>query len=94
LLEARFHSLVRQWKDATGPSSRVNDMVLHPAYLQIVGMGPAALPLLLRELQRESDHWMPALFAITGEDAAKGQQTFAAAVDAWLDWGKSRGYLG
>src|SRR2546422_588522 len=44
-LERRFVALAREWKTAAGPSSRVAETVRSPAYLQIIGMGPAALPL-------------------------------------------------
>jgi hypothetical protein len=93
-LEDRFQALVRQWKDATALSSSVRAAITHPAYLQIIGMGAPAVPFILRELQREPDHWFHALLAVTGEDAAAGQETFAGAVAAWLEWGRSRGYLG
>ena len=36
----------------------------HPAYQQIISMGEAALPLILRELERNKDHWFLALMAI------------------------------
>ncbi|HVA48039.1 MAG TPA: hypothetical protein VNH11_16840 [Pirellulales bacterium] len=37
-------------------------------YLQIIGLGRAALPHLFREIARQPDHWFSALAAITGED--------------------------
>src|SRR5260370_34023296 len=66
IAKARFRELVRQWKEATVFLSSVHDMVGHPAYLQIIGMGKEALPLLVDELRREPDHWFVALQAITG----------------------------
>jgi hypothetical protein len=93
-LEARFEGLVREWKEATGPNSDVSRMVLHPAYLQIIGMGPVALPLILQELKQEPDHWLVALYSIAGEDVAAGQDTFVGAVNAWLAWGRECGHLG
>lgn len=92
--EERFRALVAEWKDATGPTSDVARMVMHPAYLQIIGMGPEVLPLILGELQREPDHWLVALYAIAGEDVAAGSETFTQAVSAWIEWGRVRGYLG
>ena len=65
-LSRRFHELVAQWKEDTRFMSFIHDMVGHPAYLQIIGMGKDALPLLLQELRREPDHWFVALQAITG----------------------------
>ncbi len=68
-------------------------MAMHPAYQRIIGMGPEVVPLLLRELERTRDHWLWALHAITGEDPAKPQDGFEAAVDAWLDWGRRNRYI-
>ena len=36
-------------------------------YQQIIGLGSCAVPLILAELRRETDHWSWALEAITGE---------------------------
>lgn len=70
-------------------------MAMHPAYQQIIGMGPVAIPLLLRELQKSPDHWFWALKAITDVDpvpaSERGRQKQMAA--AWLRWGKEHGYL-
>ena len=51
-------------------------------------------PLLLRELERDPDHWFAALKAITGANPAdpadRGRIDKLAA--AWLKWGKEAGY--
>jgi hypothetical protein len=61
---------------------------MHPAYQQIIGMGVDALPLILRELEREPDHWFWALEAITGENPVpptdRGRLNEMAR--AWLRW--------
>ena len=58
-------------------------------------MGPSGVPLLLRSLDRQPDHWFWALYAVTGEDPVspedKGDTRKMAA--AWLEWGRKRGYL-
>jgi len=41
-------------------------MADHPAYQEIISLGEAVVPLLLREVAREPDHWFSALKAITG----------------------------
>jgi hypothetical protein len=58
-------------------------------------MGSPALPLILRELQRETDHWFWALKAITGEDPVDPDDRgkLANMAEAWLRWGRERGYL-
>lgn len=92
-LERTFRDLVEKWREDTLYMSSVPRMATHPAYQRIIGMGPAVLPLLLRELERTRDHWLWALNAITGEDPAPEGANFDEAVDAWLDWGEERGYL-
>ena len=65
-VEARFRELVVAWKAGRGPSSFAADLARHPAYQDIIALGPPTVPLLLRELEREPDHWFTALRAITG----------------------------
>lgn len=92
-LAQRFRKLVEWWEGDTFYLSSVTSMVIHPAYQRIIGMGPAVLPLLLHELELTRDHWLWALNAITGEDPASEGASFHEAVEAWLAWGKERGYL-
>ncbi len=91
----RFQALLRQWKGDVGPLSSVTEMAMHPAYQRIIGLGREAVPLLLRELAKEPDHWFWALKAITGVDpvepAHRGRVKDMA--DAWLLWGKEQGLL-
>jgi hypothetical protein len=92
-LETVFRSLVASWKSDTAHMSDATRMAMHPAYLQIIGLGRRALPLILRELKAEPDHWFIALFAITRYDAAVGSRTFKDAVQAWLEWGEKNELL-
>jgi hypothetical protein len=68
-------------------------MVLHPAYQRIIGMGTAAVPFLLCELERRPDHWFWALTAITGADPVKPEHRgkLREMANAWLKWGKEQG---
>ena len=65
-----------------------------PSYQRIIGLGPAVVPLLLRELERAPDHWFWALKAITGADpvppAARGG--IREKVRLWIEWGRQQGY--
>ena len=67
---------------------------MHPAYQQIIGMGPAAIPWLLAELEREPDHWFWALKSITMVDPVSADERgdIHKMAQAWLKWGKDRGY--
>jgi hypothetical protein len=91
-LEDTFLQLSRQWREERPPSSFVEDLVLHPAYQRIIGLGQEIVPLILRELQQQPDHWFWALHCITGEDpvdtADAGNLNRMA--DAWVEWGRKR----
>jgi hypothetical protein len=92
-LRQRFNELVTQWRSETALESSVNRRAMNWAYQQIIGLGPDALPLILEELERETDDWFWALAAIAGEDPAEGTETLAEAAEAWLAWGSHEGHL-
>ena len=93
-LEQTFTALATRWKAERGPTSFVTEMTNHPAYQEIIALGDAAVPLLLRELEREPDFWFAALRALTGANpvppASRGKVTEMAG--AWLAWGRQQGY--
>src|SRR3954454_14633395 len=91
--EDEFDELADVWRQETAGAPFLITRVTHWAYQRIIGMGPKALPLILRELQRETNHWLWALNAITGEDPADGAETFEDAAGRWLQWGRIRGLL-
>jgi hypothetical protein len=93
LLAQEFQTLAETWRRETAFFSFMPQRALHPAYQRIIGMGWAVVPFLLRDLQRQPDHWFWALQAITGERPAQGTETLAAAAEAWLKWGLMRGLL-
>lgn len=96
-LQARFDFLAARWREETGMCSSASRMAAHPAYQEIIGMGAAAVPLILRDLERHGpDHWFTALYRILGtgpliapEDAGRME----VMRQAWLEWGRENGYL-
>ena len=94
-LKRRFDTLVSEWKPAVAAMSSVMRMAMHPAYQRIIGLGPRAVPLLLRELERDPHHWFWALNVITGEDPVPAECSgdMRAVREAWLEWGRSKGFL-
>jgi hypothetical protein len=92
-LRRTFAELAEAWRRETQFISFVQQRVVHPAYQRIIGMGWAAVPLILRELQRQPEHWLWALQAITGEEPARNASGLQAASEAWLRWGRERGLL-
>lgn len=92
---ARFSDLAAQWHRETDHLSTMTDIILHPAFLQIIGMGEIALPFILKELEEtRSGHWFTALESIAGERIATDEMSYDEAVRAWLQWGHQRGYVG
>ncbi|MDZ8110665.1 MAG: hypothetical protein RM338_34395 [Nostoc sp. DedQUE12a] len=93
-IEATFIALVNQWREETRGISSINQMSMHPAYQQIIGMGKPVIPLLLRELEKKSGHWFWALKSISREDPVLPEYRgkVKEMTKVWLEWGKQRGY--
>lgn len=92
-IEARFRELCAAWKSATRISSFSSSLAMHPAYQRIIGLGTAAVPLILAELEKDLDQWFWALKAITGEDPVppESRGKMREMADAWLNWGRKKG---
>lgn len=91
----RFQQLADQWLEDTINMSSIAARAAHPAYLEIIGMGEKAVPLLLNELEKRPSHWFIALTAITGQnpipEEARGR--FKEMTEAWLEWGRENNYI-
>jgi hypothetical protein len=92
-----FDSLVGEWHRQRGASSVISDMAMKPAYQNIIGMGPKALPLILERLETEAndpDHWDWALMAITQLNQSPVLETdfgdTRKIAQAWLEWARQR----
>jgi predicted DNA-binding antitoxin AbrB/MazE fold protein len=93
-LEARFRQLKEAWERAVAHHSSTTIRNNHPAYREIIGLGPKVIPLLLRDLEENHTHWFCALREITGanpvpESAAGNIPKMA---EAWLSWARDKGY--
>lgn len=93
-VEERFHSLVKLWQANRPPNLRIADKVTHPAYQAIIGLGPAAIPYILHEVEHNLDHWFWALRAITGADPVpvESRGKLKEMAQAWLAWGRTHGF--
>ncbi|QSJ20300.1 hypothetical protein JYQ62_17295 [Nostoc sp. UHCC 0702] len=93
-IETTFLELAKQWRRETGMLSVISKISMHPAYQRIIGMGQPVVPLIMRELEREPDHWFWALSAITGANPVKAEQRgrLQQMAQAWIEWGKANGY--
>jgi hypothetical protein len=90
----RFRDLASKWKEDTQVESNVVLKAIHPAYQEIIGMGPRVIPLILGELKINPSHWFWALRAISGKDPVgeKDRGFIPKMIDAWLKWGEDEGY--
>jgi hypothetical protein len=93
-LSQRFKALTADWKANTAHFATALQAAMHPAYQQIIGMGPFAIPLILESLEEEPDHWFWALSAITGENpvAESHKGKLQAMTQDWLAWAEQKGY--
>jgi hypothetical protein len=94
ILEPKFRQLLSEWKATRRSTSFARDLISHPAYLAIIGMGPDAVPLILKELETELDHWFVALKSISGQDPVpvENKGNMNEMRNAWLKWGHDKGY--
>ena len=88
--EQEFRELADQWYRETRYLSSITRTVTHLAYQNIIGMGPAALPLILRELEERGGHWLWALNAITQKTLRqRGQPSTKRSMLGWLGVGNA-----
>ena len=101
-LERIFNRLVQSVLSETRSESSTHRIAIHPAYQQIIGLGQPAVPLLLREIEMRSGRWFWALKSISREDPVPAGDSpqgrlchrgkTKKMIDAWLAWGKQKGY--
>ena len=89
-----FRQLADQWDEETIYLSNPRQAARHPAHQEILDMGTAAVPLILKRLKDQGGHWFSTLRTITAADpvAAEDRGNVSAMTEAWLEWGKRNGY--
>ena len=99
-IEQRFRRLESQWKADTLVLSDPGKIMGHPAMRAIIAMGEDVVPIILRDLRAKVSLMVWALPEITGENLAppKREDGFlkwdvGAQVEAWLNWGRSKGLV-
>ncbi len=94
-LEQRFRRLVAEWEAEVAPLFSMTARLRHRAYREIIALGPAVVPLLLRELEQRPNHWFAAHRSLTGDDPvpASDRGRIGPMTEAWIQWGRDRGYL-
>ena len=94
-INSEFQALASEWYEQTGADSSLTRITGDPNYLRIIALGKRAIPLILRELQKQPAPWFVALRAITGEQNIGKQHVgnFAKIAQDWIQWGKMNGHL-
>lgn len=92
-VRARFERDAAEWADESEYMSVVIDMVMLPSYLRIIGLGPAAVPLIIERMRENPGHWFMALVAIVGEDKAAGAKTVPEGTQRWINWYEDNSHL-
>jgi len=87
--------LKKQWQDETWLYSDPFAICTHPAYQKIIGMGPAVLPMILKDLEVSHRQWFWALDAIVDEDPLPPDMNGNIKEQAriWVEWGYRKGLL-
>ncbi len=93
-VEARFRRLAAAWEQATGHLSSMTAASDHPAYQEIMNLGPEVIPYLLRDLEENETHWFKALRTLTGANPvpASAAGNVPRMVAGWLQWARDNGY--
>ena len=87
-LRAQFQLLNTVWQ--TERSDTPTEACAHWAYEQIIGLGVAAVPLILEDIDQGERWWHLALVAITGHNPTNGASTYDEKSTAWAKWGHEK----
>lgn len=93
-IEGKFNSLADRWERETSSLSSPARKAAHPAYQEIIKMGPSAVPLILNRMKSKGGHWFWALSKLTGESPIPREShgRISEVRKAWLQWGRERGH--
>jgi hypothetical protein len=94
-VEVRVDRVLGRWRQETAYLSSSSLVTDHALYRELIGIGAAALPFLLRDLERTRDgHLSKALTAITGVHPVRPEDRgyIRTIAETWLRWAKENGY--
>jgi hypothetical protein len=93
-VEQQFRRLEAQWLAEVGHSSSTKKLCGHPAFKEIIDLGKAVVPFMLRDLEARPRLWVWVLPEITGADPVPAQDRgdIAKMSEAWRRWGRENAY--
>jgi hypothetical protein len=93
-VEQQVVRLLENWRTKTAYLSSSTRITGHPAYRELIALGPTALPFLFRDLERTGDgHLSKALAEMTGARPVPTEDrgNVRKVADAWLRWARENG---
>lgn len=92
--EQEFDRLKSQWKSECVFLSSISDITSSESYQKIIELGDSVVPLILRELKNDPDHWFVALYEITGVNPISPEHAGNIQLMAkdWIDWAQREGH--
>jgi hypothetical protein len=89
-----FNALADWWHDATDHLSVPTEIVRHPAYLRVIALGDAAVPLILEDLRARGGDWYQALHKITHAQPVPHAHYGRAQLmnEDWFAWARENTY--
>jgi hypothetical protein len=93
-VKQRFRQLEASWRAETGHLSSYTKRFNHPAFQEIIRLGEPVVPLMLCDLEQQPGLWVWALPVITGANpvADAGAGKIVRMSEAWVRWGRQKGY--
>ena len=90
-----FYTYKNKWEEEIAGLSSPPAIVLNKNYLKIIGMGESIVPLILIELKKKPKNWLFALEILIKEEEnpTNKEMGYKESVQAWLNWGKLKGYI-
>jgi hypothetical protein len=90
-----FVHLRQEWQKERGATSSITTMAMCPSYQSIIAIGPAVIPLILRQMESEGDEpdmWFWALRVLTKADPISDDDRgdIVKMTQTWLDWARGR----
>jgi hypothetical protein len=94
-VEQHVQRLLATWRNEMAVISSSTVQSAHPAYRELIALGPPALPFLFRDLEQTHDgHLSRALVEITGARPIPADErgNVQAIANRWLNWARENGY--